>query len=68
MAWVTTLEASRLTGLSDSRIRQLLGKGLIKGRKMGPIWLVSSASLQKYISLDVKPGPKPKERLRKTEP
>ena len=46
---LTPLEASRLFDVSDRRIRQLLGDGLVDGRKVGRVWLVPRSNLLAYF-------------------
>ena len=62
---LTTLEASKKSGLSMSHLRLLLGEGKIKGRQaqltsVRNIWLVDEKSLKSYLKKDRKPGPKAK--------
>lgn len=45
---VDTRVAAHLLGVTTSRIRQLLRSGEFAGRKIGRIWLVSSASVAAY--------------------
>jgi excisionase family DNA binding protein len=59
--YVSVKEASERFGLSDSRIRQLLGKGVIQGRKFGNAWAILVSSLEGYTSQNRKPGP-PKQK------
>ncbi len=65
MGWITTGEASQLSGLSGGYLRRLLAKGLIRGKRFGHVWLVSKTSLEKYIVIERKPGPQAKEKRNK---
>ena len=47
-AEVDTRVAANLLGVTTSRIRQLLRSGEFAGRKIGRIWLISSASVMAY--------------------
>lgn len=60
MRYISSKEAATILGVNDSRVRQLLLAGILSGRKFGPVWLVSKASVNKYALTDRKPGPKPK--------
>lgn len=40
-AWVSTAEAAVHLNVVQSRIRQLLGRGQLVGKRSGGIWLVS---------------------------
>jgi hypothetical protein len=58
MAEITLNQACDDTGLSRSYIGRLARLGIIKGRKIGPMWLVDSDSLKEYTSQYHKPGPR----------
>ena len=49
--WITTNEASRLTGYDAAHIRRLVREGQIKGKKFGRDWLVSRKSAQEYADM-----------------
>ncbi len=62
----TTYEASKKSGLSTSHLRRLLSKNIIKGRlakitTKSMIWLINAKSLEKYVGLPRKTGPKIKK-------
>lgn len=56
---LTTVEASQRYGLSSGYLRYLMGRGLLKGRRSGVIWLIDEASLKRFLKTERKPGPKP---------
>jgi len=58
---ITLREAAELSGLSHSHLRLLVRRGEIWGKKMGRDWFTTARSIEKYLDLDRKPGPKPKE-------
>ena len=61
--WITTPEASKLSGYHHVHIRRLLLSGRIKGKKWGTQWQISRSSLQSYLdeikNLGKRRGPKP---------
>lgn len=63
MAEITLRQAADDTGLSRAYIGRLASLGIIKGRKIGPMWLVDSESLREYTAHWHKPGPKSKQEL-----
>ena len=61
--WITTEQAAELSGYHVIYLLDLLRSGKVKGRKFGPIWQVSRASLLEYVneakkSEDKRRGPK----------
>ncbi|MBN1315799.1 MAG: helix-turn-helix domain-containing protein [Anaerolineales bacterium] len=54
-------EAAELSGLSPNHLRLLVGRGDIWGVKIGRNWVTTIEAVQKYLSQDRKPGPKPKK-------
>lgn len=58
--YITTSEAAEIIGCVDSRVRQLLRKAVLAGRRMGRDWMVDKASAERYAAAERKPGPKPK--------
>lgn len=58
--WITTEEASRLSGFHVEHIRELARDGIIRGKKWGRSWMINKSSLMQYLSLDRKTGPKTK--------
>jgi excisionase family DNA binding protein len=57
---ITLREAAELSGLSHSHLRLLVRNGEIWGKKMGRDWFTTAQSIENYLDLDRKPGPKPK--------
>ena len=60
--WITTREASQLSGYHTKYIPQLIKAGKIKARKFGDVWQIDRASLLAYIrkveKIGAKRGPK----------
>jgi excisionase family DNA binding protein len=46
--WITTAEASRLTGYHVVHIRRLIKDSSIEGVKMGRDWIVNKAGILEY--------------------
>ena len=46
--FISVREASERYGYSDSHIRSLLIKGLIRGEKFASVWMVDARSVEKY--------------------
>ena len=61
-AFISVTEASKLSGLSVSHIRKLVGDGLIEGLKVGRYWLTTEEAIQEYLKQERRPGPKPKQK------
>jgi excisionase family DNA binding protein len=61
--WITTAEASALTGYTQKHISRLLESGAVKGRRFGRVWMVHRGSLLAYVKKQemagAKRGPKP---------
>ena len=62
--WLTTFEASRISGYHPEYIRQLIREKKILGRKWGLSWQVSRKSIVEYVdkleAVGDRRGPKPK--------
>ncbi len=60
--WITTDQASELSGYHVERVRELAREGRIEAKKWGRDWMISQGSLLKYIravqKLGQKRGPK----------
>lgn len=56
--YIPTPEASEKSGLSKVHIVRLLKSGAMDGFQMGRDWFVYSDSLEKYLAIPHKPGPK----------
>ncbi len=59
--WITTAEASRLTGYNNEHVRRLVRSGKVKARKFGIVWQVDRKSLMDYFKSEGR-GPKSKHR------
>ena len=57
--FITTARAAEIIGCVDSRVRQLLRKGQLAGKRIGRDWFVSRADAERYRDADRRPGPKP---------
>lgn len=62
---ITTYEASKKYGLSQSYLRLLLGRKAFKARQIQTtkkffIWLIDEDSLKTFLKTPRKPGPKKK--------
>jgi excisionase family DNA binding protein len=61
---LTAKEASRLLGVSDARIRQLLLEGLISGHKVSNlVWLIPESEILRYQKDRRKPGRPPSSQI-----
>lgn len=47
--WITTKEASALSGYHPDHLRRLIRAGLVKARKFGIVWQVERKSLLAYM-------------------
>lgn len=56
--WLTTTEASQLSGYTPKHIRRLVTAGKIKGQRWGRDWQVDRRSLLTYMNLIEKQGEK----------
>jgi excisionase family DNA binding protein len=61
---MTTKEAGRLLGVSDSRVRQFIKRGRLVPEKMGHISILRREDVEAFARLQAeeapnKPGPKP---------
>jgi len=57
--WITTTQAANISGYHIEYIRRLIRSGQISAQKWGREWMVSRKSLQEYLAIEKKPGPKP---------
>ena len=55
---IPTPEASRRSGLSTSHLTRLLNAGTLEGFQLGRDWLIYVDSLEAYMAIPHKPGPK----------
>jgi len=56
--WITTKEASELSGYTPYHIRELIREERIKAQKFGEVWQVSKQSLLAYVRQVEKKGEK----------
>jgi hypothetical protein len=56
--WLSVSEAAEKIGITDGRVRQLLGAGIIRGQKINArAWAVETSSVQEFIKTPRAPGP-----------
>ncbi len=61
---IPTLQAVKRSGLSKTYLTQLLRKEELEGFQLGREWLIYADSLEQYLSMHHKPGPKgPRKKL-----
>ena len=60
MAFITTMQAAKILGVSDRRVRQYVEEKRLKAQELGGMYLVREADLKKITKR--KRGPKPKRR------
>jgi excisionase family DNA binding protein len=66
---LSTVEASKLSGLSKNQITHLLRNGKLEGRRFGQrLWIVYADSLEHYLATPHKSGPKGPRKNPKQEP
>ena len=58
---ITTTEAVRRYGRSSSHYRSLAAEGIVKARKLSRDWLLDRRSLEAWLSVPRRRGPKPKK-------
>ena len=46
--FISVKEASERYGYSDSHIRNMLGKGILKGEKFASVWMVDRRSMEQH--------------------
>jgi len=54
--YITTGEAARVAEVTTGRIRQLLLKGRLKGKRFGRDWMVDRNSILEFAASQRKPG------------
>lgn len=59
--WLTTGQAQKMTGYSETHLWRLARDGNVETRKIGRTWLFEQSSLLRYYAA-AKPGPKPLKR------
>jgi hypothetical protein len=58
---ITFSQAAQLCGFSTRHLRHLAMTGEIWAKKFGPNWVTTARTIQDYLALDKKPGPKPQK-------
>ncbi len=61
---VTVSEAAARTGYTTRHITRLLRQGLVPGRKVGPIWLLTVEAVTEYKRTAPRPGRKSRPQSR----
>ena len=63
-SYITTPQAAERTGLSTTYLTRLLRNGSLEGFRLGRDWLIYTDSLDHYLAIPHKPGPKgPRKKL-----
>ena len=63
-SYLTTPQAAERTGLSKTYLTKLLRNGKLEGFRLGRDWLIYADSLDRYLAVPHKPGPKgPRRKL-----
>jgi excisionase family DNA binding protein len=63
-SYITTPQASQQTGLSKTYLTRLLRNSTLEGFRLGRDWLIYTDSLDRYLAVPHKPGPKgPRKKL-----
>ena len=57
-AYVTTIEAERISGLRRNYLTLLLREGKIEGFRPARDWFIYTDSLERFLASDRKPGPR----------
>ena len=57
-SYITTPQASEQTGFSKTYLTRLLRNGTLEGFRLGRDWLIYTDSLNRYLAVPHKPGPK----------
>jgi excisionase family DNA binding protein len=63
-SYITTPQAAEQTGFSQTYLTRLLRNGTLEGFRLGRDWLIYTDSLDRYLAVPHKPGPKgPRKKL-----
>lgn len=63
-SYMTTPQAAEHTGFSKTYLTRLLRNGTLEGFRLGRDWLIYTDSLDRYLAVPHKPGPKgPRKKL-----
>ncbi len=57
-SYITTPQASERTGYSKTYLTRLLRNGTLEGFRLGRDWLIFTDSLDAFLAVPHKPGPK----------
>jgi excisionase family DNA binding protein len=57
-SYITTPQAAAQTGFSKTYLTRLLRNGTLEGFRLGRDWLIYTDSLDRYLAVPHKPGPK----------
>jgi len=57
-AYVTTIEAERISGLRRNYLTLLLREGKLEGFRPARDWFIYTDSLERFLESDRKPGPR----------
>ncbi len=56
MAWISVREAAERLGVSERHVRRLAESGVLAGRRLGGVWLISQSSSEERARSEVRPG------------
>jgi hypothetical protein len=57
---ISLSEAAKKCGISPNHLRLLASQGVIWSKKLGRNWFTTEVAVREYLSLGIRPGPKPK--------
>jgi hypothetical protein len=67
-AYVTTIQAEKISGLKRNYLTQLLRRGILEGFRPSRDWFIYTDSLERYMTTSHKPGPKGPRKTSSREP
>ena len=60
---LTLTQAAAALGVSAATLRQQIGNGRLRARKIGPVWTVTQREVERYRTASLgRPGRRPKAR------
>ncbi len=65
--YISTQQASQLSGLSQSQLAHLARNQTVKARKVGHDWLIYGPSLKEYLASNPHPGLKLGTKLKRSK-